>query len=158
MINRFLQLTISALLASGFVHAQTAPKPESEKSAVARRAAEMGTGKWWVSLSDEARNRFIERYTKAMDHVMSDLYTACAEEVKSPPRSGTDDVDAMSSMTLCKIGSSFDFNFGTHKELREGVDEFYKDSANLTVPIDVALQRVRDGLAAKHPRSTGVIG
>ena len=159
LTNRFFHFVIVVALASGSIHAQTkAPDTESRNSALARRAAEMGTGKWWVSLSDEARDRFIERYTKAMDQVMHALVAECAEEVKSLPRTGIDDVDAISSFTLCKIGSSFDFNFGTHKELREGVDAFYQDSTNLTVPIDVALHRVRDALADKHPRGGGVIG
>jgi hypothetical protein len=135
-----------------------APDAESRNSALARRAAEMGTGKWWVSLSDKAKDRFIERYTKAMDQVMHTLVAQCAEEVKSLPRSGVDEVDAISSFTLCKVGSSFDFNFGTRQELRQGVDEFYGDSTNLTVPIDVALHRVRDALAVKHPRGGGGIG
>jgi len=56
----------------------------------------------------------------------------------------------MSNFTLCKVASSFDFGFGTHKELREGVEAFYKDPTNLTVPIEVALPRVRDALA--YPR------
>jgi hypothetical protein len=115
----------------------------------------MGTGKWWVNLSDEARDRFLERYAKAMNHVMSDLLTDCADGIKSLPRSGAQEVDAVSSMTLCKIGSSFDFTFD-RKELREGIDGFYKDSTNLTVPIDVALQHVRDALAAKRPRTGGI--
>ena len=146
MINRFLRFTLVALLgASCFVQAQTKTK-----------AAEMGTGKWWVSLSDEARDRFIERYTKAMDRVSSDLATQCAEGLKSVPRNGADSVDIISSMTLCKIASSFDFGYGTHKELREGVDEFYKDSTNLSVSMDIALQRVRDALAIKYPRGMGI--
>ena len=92
MINRFFHFAIVVALASGFVQAQTkAPDTDSRNSALARTAAEMGTGKWWVSLSDEARDRFIERYTKAMDHVMSALVTECAEEVKSLPRTGIDD-------------------------------------------------------------------
>jgi hypothetical protein len=156
---RFFHFAIVAFLATGFVQAQTTPSDsESRTSALARRAAEMGTGKWWVSLSDEARDRFIERYTKAMDHAVSALAAECAEEVKSLPRNGTDEVDVISSFTLCKIAGSLDFNFGTHKELREGIDGFYKDSTNLSVPIDVAMQRVRDVLAAKHPRGTGGIG
>jgi hypothetical protein len=159
LIHRFFQFAIVVALVSGFVQAQTkAPDTDSRNSALAPRAAEMGTGKWWVSLSDEARDRFIERYTKAMDRVMSALVTQCAEELKSLPRTGINDVDFISSMALCKIASSFDFNFGTHKELREGIDGFYKDSTNLSVPIDVAIQRVRDVLAAKHPRGAMGIG
>ena len=60
-------------------------------------------------------------------------------------------MDVASSWTLCKIAGSFDFDYD-HKELREGVDTFYKDPANLAVPIEVALPRVRDAVAAKHPR------
>ena len=62
-----------------------------------------------------------------------------------------EEVDIVSSMILCKIASSFEFGFVSHEELREGVDSFYKDSANLALTIDVALQRVRDALAAKRP-------
>jgi len=110
----------------------------------------MGTGKWWICLSDEAKERFMERYTKAMNHVVSDLFADCAEVMKGLP-SNAEEVDVASSWTLCKIAGSFDFDYD-HKELREGVDTFYKDPANLAVPIEVALPRVRDAVAAKHPR------
>jgi hypothetical protein len=73
------------------------------------------------------------------------------------PRNGAQEVDIVSSMTLCKIASSFDFDFD-RKELREGVDGFSKDSTNLAIPIDVALQRVREALAAKRPRGGGIGG
>jgi hypothetical protein len=153
------------LLAPFLAQAQSnAPQSESGNSAAARRAAEIGTGKWWIGLTDDARDRFIERYTKAMDHVMSDLATECSQGMRSllageKPRSGVDEVDIMSNFTLCKAASSFDFGFGTHKELREGVDALYKDPTNLTVPIDVALPRVRDALAIEHPRGkAGGIG
>ena len=163
MINRFFHLTIVALLACS-VQAQTsAVQSASGNSDLARRAAEIGTGKWWIDLTDEARDKFIERYTKAMDHVMNDLATECSQGIRSllegeKPRSGVDEVDILSNFTLCKVASSFDFGFGTHKELREGVDAFYKDSTNLTVPIEVALPRVRDALAIKHPRGVAGIG
>lgn len=94
---------------------------------------------------------------------MNDLATECSQGMRSllereKPRSGVDEVDIMSNFTLCEVASSFDFGYGTHKELREGVDTFYKDSSNLSVRIQVALQRVRDELAAKHPRGTAGIG
>ena len=104
---------------------------------------EMGTGKWWIGLSDDAKDKLIERYTKAMNRVVSDLFNDCADGIKNLPRNGAEEVDIVSNMMLCKVGSSFDFSFD-HKELREGVDGFYKDSANLTIPVDVALQHVRD--------------
>jgi hypothetical protein len=158
LISRFLHITIIAVLVSARIQAQTAPDSKAGNPAAARMAAEIGTGKWWIKLSDEARDRFIERYTKAMDRVKSALFTECSEALKSLPRTGADSVDALSSMTLCKIASNFDFDFGTHKELREGVDGFYKDSVNLDVPVEAALQRVRDALAAKYPRGGAGIG
>lgn len=165
MTSRFFHFAIVVLLAPFLAQAQTnAPQSESSNSAVARRAAYIGTGNWWIGLTDEAKDKFIERYTKAMDHVMSDLATECSQGMRSQlagekPRSGVDEVDVMSNFTLCEVASSFDFGYGTHKELREGVDAFYKDSTNLPVRIHVALQRVRDALAVKHPRGkAGVNG
>jgi hypothetical protein len=165
MTSRFFHFAIVALLAPFLAQAQTnAPQSESGNSASARRSAEIGTGNWWIGLADEAKDKFIERYTKAMDHVMSDLATECSQGMRSQlagekPRSGVDEVDVMSNFTLCEVASSFDFGYGTHKELREGVDAFYKDSTNLPVRIHVALQRVRDTLAVKHPRGkAGVNG
>jgi len=162
VLNRFFHLTTVVLLASCFVLAQT--KSESSNSATARRAAEVGTGKWWIGLTDQAKDKFLERYTKAMDHVMNDLATECSQGMRSlleggKPRSGVDEVDIMSNFTLCEVASSFDFGYGTHEELRQEVDAFYKDSTNLSVRIQVALQRARDVLAAKHPRGRpGAVG
>jgi hypothetical protein len=159
LMNRFFQFLIVAFFATCLAQAQAygppAYDPPPGHSALAQRAAEMGTGKWWIRLPDDAKDKLIERYTKAMNHVSSDLFSDCAEGIKSLPRNGADEADIVSNMILCKIGSSFDFSFD-HKELREGVDSFYKDSANLSVPVDVALQRVRDALAAKRPRGQGI--
>lgn len=157
MRSTSVQFVVVAVLACFLVQAQTsAPQAESHRSALVR-TGEIGTGNWWMSLPDDAKDKFIERYTKAMDHVVSDLETECNQGMQSllaggKPRSGVDEVDAMSNFTLCEVASSFDFGYGTHKELREGVDAFYNDSTNLPVRIHVALQRVRDALAVKHPR------
>ena len=158
MASRSCHLAIVVLLASFLAQGQTnAPQSEPGNSAADPRAAQIGTGKWWIGLTDKAKDKFIERHTKAMDHVMNDLATECSQGMRTllegeKPRSGVDEVDIMSNFTLCEVASSFDFGYGTHEELREGVDAFYKDSTNLSVRIHVALQRVRDVLAAKHSR------
>jgi hypothetical protein len=117
----------------------------------------MGTGKWWIGLSEEARDKFVERYVKAMNHAGADLAADCAEVLKGLPGNHAAEVDIVSSWTLCKVAASFDFDYD-RKELREGVDTFYKNSTNLAVPIEVALQRVRDAVATKHPRGQAGIG
>jgi hypothetical protein len=140
LTNRFFQFTIVALFAAFLAHAQVygppkyGPQQESPHSDAARRAAEMGTGKWWVKLSDEDRDKFIERYAEAMNRVSSNLFTDCADGMKGLTpnhvwKNGVREVDIMSNMILRKISSSFDFNFD-RKEIREAVDEFYKDSTN----------------------------
>jgi hypothetical protein len=156
--NSSFQFVIVCLLASFLAQAQTSvPQSESPQSSLARRAAEMGTGKWWITLSEEERDKFVERYAKGMNHAGSVLVADCAEVLKGLPGNHAAEVDIASSWALCKVAASFDFDFD-RKELREGVDAFYKDSTNLSAPIEVALARVRDALAAKHPRGQAVIG
>lgn len=165
MASHFSRFAVVFLLTPFLAQAQKpAQQSESSNSAALRRAPEIGTGKWWIGLTEDAKDRFIERYTKAMDHVMTDLATECSQGMRSllageKLGSGVDEVDSMSAFTLCEVASSFDFGYGTHKELREGVDAFYKDSTNLSVRIQVAMQRVRDAMAVKHPRGkAGGIG
>jgi hypothetical protein len=164
MASRFCHLAIVVLLAPVLAQGQAnAAQSESGNSAPARRAAQIGSGNWWIGLTDEAKDRFIERYTKAMDHVVSDLETECNQGMRSllvneRPRSDVDEVDVMSNFTLCEVASSFDFGYGTHQELREGVNAFYKDSTNLSLRIQVALQSARDALAVKHPRGRAGFG
>ena len=164
MASRLCHLVIVVLLAPFLAQGQTnAPQSESGNSAAAGRATEIGAGQWWIGLTDEAKDKFIARYTKAMDHVMNDLAAECSQGMRSlldreKPRSGVDEVDIQSNFALCEVASSFDFGYGTHEELRQGVDAFYKDSTNLYVRIQVALQRVRDVLAVKHPRGRPVFG
>ncbi len=170
MSNHYL--AIAVLLASSVAQTQAVfgppvygppvhdPSRDAVHSDGARLAAEMGTGKWWVKLSDEAKDKFVERYTVAMNHVSSTLFTDCSNGIDTllvdgGLKSGVEASDFVSYMIICKVGSSFDFKFD-RKEIREAVDEFYKDSANLTVPIDVALQHVREGLAAKRPHGMGI--
>ena len=158
MASRLCHLVLLVILAPFLAQAQTnAPQSESGNSADVRRATDIGTGKWWIGLTDDKKDKFIERHTRAMDRVMNDLAAECSQGMRNllegeKPRSGVDDVAIMSNFALCEVASSFDFGDGTHEELRQGVDAFYRDSTNLSVRIQVALQRVRDILAAKHPR------
>jgi hypothetical protein len=150
MVNRSFHFIMVALFVSSLLQTHaSAPQAEPRKSAVPQ-IAELGTGKWWLGLTDEAKVKFIERYASAMNRVSSELLTQCGEGMKSLDANAAQEVDVMSAMILCKVGASFDFSF-EGKQLIEGVDQFYKHSTNLSVPVDVALQDVRDNLAAKRP-------
>ena len=113
-----------------------------------------GDGQWWMSLSDTAKDSFVAGYRIAMLRASTTLGNECAvdiENLKLPPQKP----DLKSAMKLCSVGALFDFEF-EERDLRGGVDEFYKDSQNAHVPIDIALQHVRDTLKAKRPPSGGI--
>ncbi len=77
--------------------------------------------------------------------------------IMSDPRAGAavPTGEVMQSWNLCVLGGSFDFGF-EQRDLRNGVDEFYKDAQNSNVPIDVALQHVRDILEGRRPKGHGI--
>jgi hypothetical protein len=51
---------------------------------------------------------------------------------------------------VCKLAPSFDFEF-EEQDISRGLDNFYEDSPNIRIPIDVAMQHVRDVLQSKRP-------
>lgn len=99
-----------------------------------------------------------------MSRVNAKLFTGCADEMKkiqsrviSNPRAAIPEGDVTQSWNLCVLATSFDFGF-EQRDMRNGVDEFYKDAQNSNVPIDVALQYVRDLLESKRPKGQGIGG
>jgi hypothetical protein len=113
-----------------------------------------------------AKNTFLEGYAAAMSRVSNRLFTECADKMKkfqsrimSDPRAATaiPEGDVTQSWNLCVLAGSFDFGF-EQRDLRNGVDEFYKDPQDSSVPIDVALQHVRDVLESKMPKGGGIGG
>jgi len=101
-----------------------------------------------------------------MSRVSNRLFTECADKMKkfqsrimSDPRAATaiPEGDVTQSWNLCVLAGSFDFGF-EQRDLRNGVDEFYKDPQDSSVPIDVALQHVRDVLESKMPKGGGIGG
>jgi hypothetical protein len=105
----------------------------------------------------------LDGYKAAMSHVNAKLMGGCVNEMKkiqsrvvSNPRAAIPD-DVTQSWNLCVLAGSFDFGF-EQRELRNGVDEFYKDTQNSNVSIDVALQHVRDVLESKRPKNGSGIG
>ncbi len=119
---------------------------------------------WWTSLSGNTKNTFLDGYKAAMSHVNAKLFSGCVDEGKkiqarviANPRAAIPPDDLTQSFNLCVLAGSFDFGF-EQRELRNGVDEFYKDTQNSNVPIDVALQHVRDVLESKRPKNMSGIG
>ena len=113
-----------------------------------------GNGQWWMSLPDGGKDSFVTGYRVAMLRASTTLGNECAAGIKNL-KTPVQDADITSAWNLCRIGALFDFEF-EERDLRAGIDEFYKDSQNVHVPIDIALQHVRDILKAKRPPSGGI--
>lgn len=130
------------------------------------KAAPPRDAHWWISLSGHAKNTFLDGYMAAMGRVSNRLFTECADKMKKIATKTTPDgrtipivpapdVDIPPIWSLCVLGGTFDFGF-EQQDLRKGVDEFYKDAQNSQVPIDDALQHVRDVLQSKRPKRQGI--
>lgn len=140
--------------------AQGGQEPDGQGPA---KAAAVRDARWWTGLSVDAKNTFLDGYTAAMSRVSNSLFTECAEKMKkiqskimSNPRTVLPQGEVTQSWNLCVLGGSFEFGF-EQRDLRIGVDEFYKDTKNSHVLIDVAMQHVRDVLQkTKRPEGAGI--
>src|SRR5580704_15899559 len=136
----FTLLFAVVLVGAGSAQDQGAGGQEPPVKAAAQDA------RWWTSLSGDAKSTFLDGYTAAMRHVNSTLFTECADKMKkitskiTPdgrviPIVPAPDAPVLQIWNLCVLAGSFDFAF-EQRDLRNGVDEFYKDTQNSHVPVD----------------------
>lgn len=107
-----------------------------------------GNGQWWSTLSDDAKDTFVDGYTTGMAHAYLYTHGFCvdhAHELKPGPQFET---QINAAMNLCLLAETFDFDVDGRK-LVSGIAEFYKDPQNILIPIQYALGFVRDKLKGK---------
>lgn len=110
---------------------------------------QLGNGIWWDSLSDDSKGTFVDGYITAMNRINFFTHSECMDNVKDTKPSDAEFMTKVkASMNLCAIAELFDFNVDKRK-LESGIDEFYKDSLNTRIPIDYAMEYVRDKLKGK---------
>lgn len=101
----------------------------------------LGNGLWWTKLPPNAKVNFVDGYTTAMakvNHTAHGLCMALAKDSKNMDQ-------LMGSDNLCEIAREFDFGVDKEK-LVDGLDDFYTDSQNTRLPIDIAMEYERDKL------------
>jgi hypothetical protein len=151
------------LLGVGLAQAQGDGSTRGQQPA---QASVRNGAQWWTSLSDGSKNTFLDGYVAAMSRVSNRLFDECAEKMKkvstkitsdgrSVPTVLAPDANVEQIWDFCVLGGSFDFAFD-RRDLRKGVDEFYKETQNSQVPIGDALQHVRDVLQSKKPKGQGI--
>ncbi len=133
----FAFLLFLVLLGTGMAHAQ---------SADGNILRLLSNGEWWTGLSADTKVNFVDGYSTAMTRVNHVTHSLCVNNAKNAPTGGQ--LNATAAMDLCFIAESFDFNLD-RRNLVNGIDEFYKDSRNTRIPIDSAIEYVRDKLKGK---------
>src|SRR6202790_4075809 len=102
-----------------------------------------GNGVWWDSLADGTKWTFADGYTTAMARANSFVGGECKERKNGlAPGSGFD-AEMKAAIASCMTAEIFNFNVERPK-LLSGIDDFYSDSQNLRIPIDFAMQHVRE--------------
>jgi hypothetical protein len=115
-----------------------------------------GNGAWWTSLPDDAKDTFVDGYITAMSRVHDMLARLCTEEAKNLKTGAQFEADMKTALNECVDAEFFDFSVDERldrQKVRNGIDEFYKDSQNARIPIDFAMEYVKDVLKGrKAPR------
>jgi hypothetical protein len=148
-----IRISIILLLAVSLV-AQNRPTvpaatPEKQVNTGPAMMKALGNyGGWWNSLSDEAKDNFIDGYTSAMDRVQSvtDRFEKEARQ-KLTPGPG---FDAQMDHALLLSMLSIEFRYKkSNNALRDALNEFYKDPLNARIMDSLAMGHVRDELEGR---------
>jgi hypothetical protein len=140
--------------------AQTAPSTDKPVPPVADKSAEAtklepglfkafgNYGGWWNNISEAEKYAFIGGFTTAMaraNSVAVGVSEATMKEVK--PGAANFNEKLYEAMDLRMLGQTFDFNLD--KPLKPRLDEFYKDPLNVRIPVQFAMDYVRDETSGK---------
>ena len=125
------------------------PKPVQIPPATMKLLGDYGG--WWKALSDEARDNFVDGYTAAMQKVQFITHKECMKNAKSIQPGPEFNAKLQESLNLCALSETFDYK--ADKALRAGLDKFYKNPLNATIPPEFAMEYLRDEL--KHNKTEG---
>jgi hypothetical protein len=154
LINRHIfALLLTITLGAGTALSQaTTPQPPA-KAAPNPFLRLAGNGVWWASLADDAKDIFVDGYVTAMVRVNHMVAAQCADGMKNLHPGAHFDAEMKTAMALCVNADFFDFSIDERldrQKVRNGVDDFYKDSQNSRIPIDYAMAYVKDMLKGKR--------
>lgn len=109
-----------------------------------------GNGAWWVSLSADNKSDFVDGYVTAMESVNTTLLALLKNNVNELVR--TDPQFKARTDALLELGVLADkYDYGVERvKLVAAVNDFYKDPLNTRIPVEFAIQFVRDMLNGKN--------
>ncbi len=101
-------------------------------------------GGWWKGLSDDAKDTFVDGYTTAMQKAQFVAHNECMKNARSIPPGPEYNAKLQESLNLCTLSDAFDYK--ADKALRVGLDGFYKNPLNGSIPPEFAMEYLRDQL------------
>jgi hypothetical protein len=109
-----------------------------------------GNGVWWVSLSAGSKSDFVDGYVTAMESVNHTLLAVTKNNVNELVP--TDPQFKARTDALIELGLLADkYDYDVERvELIAAVNDFYKDPLNARIPVEFAIQFVRDMLNGKN--------
>jgi hypothetical protein len=154
--HRVLTVLLSVALGVSASSGQATNNPPPTKAAPNPFLRMFGNGAWWASLPDDAKDTFVDGYITAMSRVHDMLARLCTEGAKTLKPGAQFEADMKTALNECVEAEFFDFGVDERldrQKVRNGIDGFYKDSQNTRIPIDFAMEYVKDVLKGrKAPR------
>jgi hypothetical protein len=150
--RRILSLLLAVTLGTGVALGQATSAQPPAKAAPNPFLRLAGNGVWWVSLADDVKDNFVDGYVTAMVLVNHMVAAQCADDMKNLHPGAQFDAEMKTAMALCVNAEFFDFNIDERldrQKIRNGLDDFYKDSQNSRIPIDYAMAYAKDTLKGK---------
>lgn len=143
------------MLIASLSFAQTAPAVQATTAQPPAKDALrlVGNGVRWTSLEDSTKDTFVDGYVMAMIRVNHMVAAQCASDMKNLHPGAQFDAEMNAAMALCVNAEFFDFSIDERldrQKVKNGVDDFYKDSQNSRIPIDYAMAYVKDTLKGKR--------
>jgi hypothetical protein len=142
--NRIFALLLVMTLGVNVTSGQTATQPTKVDPFLRLE----GNGVWWVSLTDDVKDNFVDGYVTAMVRVNHMIAAQIPQDAKDLHPGAQFDAKMKTIMVLSVNAEFFDFidERLDRRKVRNGVDEFCKDSQNSRIPIDYAMAYVKDTL------------
>jgi hypothetical protein len=154
------RITAAVLILVLTAVAQTTPPTDKTSSPVADKSAaptklEQGLfkafgnyGGWWNNISDAEKDAFIDGFTTAMARANALTVALCKSTMnEAKPGAANFNEKFNGGMELCFVGNEFAFN--PEQPLKPKLNEFYKDPLNFRIPVQNAMDYVRDEMSGR---------
>jgi hypothetical protein len=105
-------------------------------------------GGWWNRISETEKDSFLDGFMTAMARANSLMVSMCKSIMKeAQPGAANFNEKLNGGLDLCMVGETFAYS--PDKPLKPRLDDFYKDPLNMRIPVQFALEHIRDEVSGK---------